>query len=149
MKKLLLTALAFGLFSCSNSDETTENSNLQFGTFTFTYNGITTTIDGQNDPNNPQTFNVYNATLQTYDVSTQKVISLDGGYSNGAHIVTLLYNTSTNYKSVSYAKNGIIKVQKAGNGCDVIITDETADYVSGTFYAPDLTGTFTKIPKKK
>lgn len=151
MKKLLLTALAFGLFSCSNSDETTENSN-QFGQLTFIYNGETTSINGQNDVNNPQTNDIYKSTFQAYNISTQKVINLNGGLSNGNHVVILsLADNGIGAKSVAYGKNGVIKVNTnsiQGN-TNITITEETTDYISGTFYAPDLTGTFTKIPKKK
>lgn len=161
MKKLLLlSVLAFGLFSCSNSGDTSGNSDEEFGRFTFTYLGETKTFIGQVNPNDPATTDIYKTNLycliSTSNTATIKSINLDSGFANGAHAIgaSLLSNTQSQslpLPLVSYSVNGVMKTS-GGNlpntPVNVTITEETATYVSGTFSCTNLTGSFTKIPKK-
>jgi hypothetical protein len=157
MKKLLLlTVLAFGLFSCSNSGDTSGNSNSDLGQVTFTYNGETISYSGENDPNVPETMNVYASTLQTYKTGTTSAqyFSLDSGTTKGAHFITIVIYPTNNQRILGYAKNGVSKVNSNSafttnpRNIQIAITEETDTYISGTFSSLDINGTFTKIPKK-
>jgi len=157
MKKLLLlTVLAFGLFSCSNSGDTSGNSNNDLGQVTFTYNGETISYSGENNPNIPETLNVYSSTLQCYRLNpnSAQYLYLDSGTVKGAHFLSIIIYPSNNQKNLVYAKNSVTKVQAISfqnsnpNNLTITITEETSTYISGTFSSNDINGTFTKIPKK-
>lgn len=158
MKKLItILAIAITLVSCTNEQTMEPSAVNDLGNVTFTYNGETISYNGENDPNKPETMVVLNSLLQTYQgiPSTQQLINLDSGYSKGAHFIGISYNPVNNHHSLIYARNGVSKVQNYSilttnpRNLQIVITENTNDYISGTFSSLDINGTFTKIPKKK
>jgi hypothetical protein len=158
MKTLLtILAIAITLASCTN-DETMENlaPTPMLGQVTFTYNGETISYSGENDPNTPETFNVYASTLQCYKTSATSAqnLFLDSGTSKGSHFVGITINAPNNQNLLLYAKNSSTKITAISTGTNnpknlqITITEETEKYISGTFSANDINGTFTKIPKR-
>jgi hypothetical protein len=157
MKKIItILAIAITLVSCTNSGNMAIEPSKDLGSVTFTYNGETISYSGENDPNVPETLNVYASTLQAYktDPTSAQYFYLDSGNLKGAYFLFFVIYPTNNQKLLSYAKNGIVKVNNNSalttnpRSLQITITEETDTYISGTFSSLDINGTFTKIPKK-